>query len=179
MSPFKIRLAVMEDLTALTALMRSSVEALSVGYYGPDQTRAAANCITVPDSMLIQDGTMFVAHTESELIGCGAWSAREKLYTGGEALDGDARLLDPATEAARVRAFFVLPSWARNGVGRAIYLSCEDQARRAGFARLELMATLPGVPFYEQLGFVAEERVDIRLTEGVTLPGRTMSKRLS
>ena len=78
--------------------------------------------------------------------------------------------LDPRVDAARIRAFFVHPDFARRGLARALYAECARAARAAGFRRLELMATLPGEPLYAALGFAPIERVALSLGNGIELP---------
>jgi GNAT superfamily N-acetyltransferase len=104
------------------------------------------------------------------VVGCGGWSRRRTLYGGDQMKSGADPLLDPRTEAARIRAFFVHPDWARRGIGSGIMRACMDAARAAGFRRLELMATLPGEPLYRRFGFAVEERVETVLPDGVRVP---------
>jgi GNAT superfamily N-acetyltransferase len=92
----------------------------------------------------------------------------------------DAALLDPATDAARVRAMYTAPAFVRRGVGRRILELCEAVAAAEGFTRLELMATLSGRPLYEAYGFRAVEAVTehvdggevplVRMAKPVLLP---------
>jgi GNAT superfamily N-acetyltransferase len=132
------------------------------------------------DPTLIEDGTYFVGEVEDggQIVGCGGWSRRDKLFTGVGARAGGARLLDPASEPARVRAMFVHPDFARRGLGRAILDLCEAAARAEGFQRVELMATLPGEPLYAACGFRVVERVTITLPDGVEVGGARMEKDL-
>jgi GNAT superfamily N-acetyltransferase len=131
------------------------------------------------DSSLIDDGTYYVAELPAGLAGCGGWSRRNTMYGGDQRPVGLPSLLDPATEAARIRAFFVAPRAARRGVGRRLLAHCESAARDAGFSSLTLMATLPGVPFYAALGFQpAEDVVDV-LPDGVPLRFVRMDKPLA
>jgi GNAT superfamily N-acetyltransferase len=113
---------------------------------------------------------------EYPIVACGGWSKRAKLFTGTGS--SDARPLDPASEPARVRAMFVLPSHARRGIGRMILDACEDAARKAAFRKVELMATLPGEPLYAACGYAVTERVEITLPDGVRLPCAKMEKSL-
>ena len=121
------------------------------------------------DQSLIDDGTYFVHDWDGEIVACGGWSKRDRLYTGSGDDAADARLLDPATEPARVRAMFVRSDWTRRGLGRAILESCEGAARKAGFATLALMATLPGVALYRSFGFVDVESTTVTMPDGVTI----------
>lgn len=172
----KIRLALPGDLARIAEVMRESTSSLGARYYDERQTASAAEHITIPDRQLIDDETYFVVEEGDVIVGCGGWSKRAKLYTGSGSTD--ARALDPATEAARVRAMFVLSTHARRGIGRMILEACEDAARRAGFRRVELMATLPGEPFYLACGYDVKERSPIHLTDGVILGGAMMEKTL-
>ena len=172
-----IRPAAPDDLDQLAALASRSVASLSSGFYDAAQTQSAAECITVPDADLIADATLFVALIESRIVGCGAWSKRNKLYTGSGSKAGSSEWLDPTTEPARIRAFFVDPDFARQGIARRIYEACRESAMREGFKGFTLMATLPGVPFYERLGFVAEDSVELDLVDGIKLPAVRMGIR--
>jgi GNAT superfamily N-acetyltransferase len=166
----RIRLATAEDLPALKALIPLSARALSRGYYSEEQTEGAIRYVFGPDSRLIADGTYFAAEEDGELAGCGGWSRRRTLFGGDQMKSAEDPLLDPATEAARIRAFFVHPAFARRGVGSAILGACMDAARAAGFRRMELASTLPGVPLYEAFGFEKREPIDVPLPDGVVLP---------
>jgi GNAT superfamily N-acetyltransferase len=164
-----IRKAVPEDLPRIAALMRASMEALGAAVYGPAELPSAVRYIAVADPQLVDDGTYFVIEEGGQLVACGGWSARTKLFTGSAAQEGLAGRLDPARDAARIRAMFVHPAHARRGLGRRILDAAEDDARRAGFVRFELMATLPGVPLYAACGYREIERTTIELPDGVTL----------
>ena len=119
------------------------------------------------DMQLIEDGTYFVHDAGDEIVACGGWSRRDKLYTGSGAGDDDERLLDPATEPARVRAMFVRGDWTRRGLGRAILASCERAARPRASRELALGATLPGRPLYRAFGFREIERFTVTMPDGV------------
>ncbi len=147
------RLAVASDARQIAALMRASVLDLFPRFYDERQTASAAVHIAHLDMTLIEDGTYLVHECGGEIVACGGWSRRDKLYTGSGDDAGDARLLDPRTEAARVRAMFVRSDWTRRGLGRAILEACERAARAEGFTTLALMATLPGEPLYRAFGF--------------------------
>ena len=165
-----IRLATASDLPALRGLIPRSVRALSRTQYSEAQIESAIRFVFGPDTQLISDGTYFVAQAETALVGCGGWSRRRTLYGGDQMKAGEDPLLNPATEAARIRAFFVHPAWARRGIGSAILQACFSAALEAGFQRLELMATLPGVPLYRAFGFEEAEAVDTVLPDGVAVP---------
>ena len=156
--------------------MRASSLSLFPHFYDARQTASAAVYIGQLDSTLIEDGTYFVHEVGDEIVACGGWSRRDKLYTGSGAADGDARLLDPATEPARVRAMFVRDDWTRRGLGRAILESCDRAARAEGFTMLSLMATLPGEPLYRAYGFRELERTLLLMPDGVTIEGVAMER---
>jgi GNAT superfamily N-acetyltransferase len=156
--------------------MRESILALFPRFYDERQTASAAIHIGDVDLTLIEDGTYFVHEAGNEIVACGGWSRRDKLYTGSGAAEGDARLLDPRTEPARVRAMFVRGDWTRRGLGRAILESCERAARAEGFTVLSLMATLPGEPLYRAYGFRERERTLLRMPDGVTIEGVAMQR---
>jgi len=169
-----IRRAVAEDADELTALAIRAVLELSSEFYSASQIESAAECITVPDDDLIADGTLFVAVVDGRIVGGGGWSKRRKLYTGSKNDAGFGAWLNPETEPARIRAFFVDPLFTRRGIARKLYGVCRDSVVREGFKRLELMATLPGVALYERLGFAAEESVELNLVDGTKLPAVRM-----
>lgn len=148
-----IRPAVAADIPALNALIANSARMLSRGFYTEAETEAAIAHVFGVDSDLVADGSYLVAEIDGALAGCGGWSRRRTLF-GGDAFAGRVPgYLDPATEAARIRAFFVAPDYARRGVGTAILEACEAAAASHGFTSATLMATLPGVPFYEIHGY--------------------------
>jgi GNAT superfamily N-acetyltransferase len=174
----RLRLAEVDDVEAIAALIPLSARALSKGFYTEQQTESAIRFVFGPDRRLIEDGTYFVVEDGQRLAGCGGWSKRRTLYGGDQMKPADDPLLDPATESARIRAFFVHPDYARRGVGSQILDACLSAARDAGFRRMELAATLPGVPLYEQYGFQARERIDATLPDGVILPILRMERSL-
>src|SRR5215831_9423271 len=173
-----IRLATPRDVPALQALIPLSARELSRGFYTSEETESAILHVFGPDSRLIADGTYFVAEEDGRLAGCGGWSRRRTLYGGDQTKSGEEPLLDPATEPAKVRAFFVHPDFARQGIGSRILERCVEAARAAGFRRLELAATLPGVPFYEARGFLERERLNVPMADGRTLPIVRMEREL-
>jgi GNAT superfamily N-acetyltransferase len=171
-----LRIAALEDAPAIDSLMKESAAALFPRFYGQPETDSAVRYVAQVDSVLLSDGTFFVLETRGELVGCGGWSRRDRLYTGSGDAEGDGRLLEPATEPAKVRAMFVRADWTRRGLGRRILEECESAARREGFRRLALMATLPGVPLYRACGFRPLEELEITLEDGVTLECVSMDK---
>jgi GNAT superfamily N-acetyltransferase len=165
-----IRLATLADVPELQTLIAASARGLSTGFYSPAQIDAAIAHVFGVDTQLIADGTYYVIDAHGSPVAVGGWSGRRTLY-GGDQMKGDTDpLLDPATEAARIRAFFVHPDWARRGFGRRLYLACARAAWDAGFRDFELLATKPGVPLYAALGFSAEENVSVNLPGDVELP---------
>jgi GNAT superfamily N-acetyltransferase len=169
-----LRAARPSDVTAIAALMRQSVLDVFPQFHDDTETAAAARYLTEPDTVLIDDGTYFVHEAAGAVVACGGWSKRDKLYTGSGAAPTDDRLLDPATEPARVRAMFVHGEWTRRGLGRAILARCEEAARAEGFTSLVLMATLPGVPLYRAYGFREVTQTRISLPDGTALGGVSM-----
>jgi GNAT superfamily N-acetyltransferase len=178
-SPYTIRLATTADEPALRAMIPRSARALSHGYYTAAQAEAAITHIFGLDTTLLSDGTYFVVESpEGALAGCGGWSRRRTLYGGNQHKAAEDPLLDPATDAARIRAFFVSPEHARRGVGALLLTECVRAAGAAGFQRLELMATLPGVPLYEASGFRAMEAVTETVPGPVDIPFVRMERLL-
>ncbi|MGW5053587.1 GNAT family N-acetyltransferase [Actinokineospora sp. NPDC004072] len=171
----ELRKARPDDVPRIAELMRWSVRELFPHFHDERETASAAVYLTEPDTALIEDGTYYVHEVGERIVACGGWSRRGKVYTGSGPRPGDDRLLDPATEPARVRAMFVHGDWTRRGLARAILDACVDAARAAGFRSLVLMATLPGVPLYRAYGFTEVERTDVPLPDGVSLAGVTMT----
>jgi len=168
------RLAGPDDLLALEAVMAASIAELQRGFLTPAQIDAS-RVIMGLDRQLVGDGTYFIVEVAGRIAGCGGWSRRATLYGGDHTPGRDAALLDPAVDAARVRAMYTHPDFARRGVGRLILQLCEGAARAEGFTRLELMATLSGRPLYESYGFVAlEDVIDDR--GGAPVPLTRMGK---
>jgi GNAT superfamily N-acetyltransferase len=174
-----LRLATGADVPRLQELIPEAARALSEGYYSDRQIESAIRHIFGVDSQLIADGTYYAAEVEGQIVGCGGWSKRRTLY-GGDQMKGEIDdLLDPATDAARIRAFFVHPNWARRGIGRSIIERCEQDAREQGFTSMELGATMPGEPLYKAMGYMVTERFDIETPDGITLPCAHMTKSLA
>lgn len=152
------RLATPEDVPALTALMDRAIGELQRGFLSDDQIAASRKLMGL-DSQLIADRTYFMVEEDGVLAGCGGWSARATLYGGDHSPGRDAHGLNPAKDAARVRAMYTSPDFARRGVGRLVLSLCEAAAREAGFARVELAGTLSGQPLYEACGYVVLEHL--------------------
>ncbi|HWV54264.1 GNAT family N-acetyltransferase [Pseudorhodoplanes sp.] len=176
MADLQHRLATHDDLPALVALMERAITELQKPFLDASQI-ASSRAIMGLDTQLVSDGTYFVIEQNGSLAGCGGWSRRATLY-GGDASSGrDAALLDPTKDAARVRAMYTHPEFTRRGVGRLILDLCESAARAEGFTRVELMATMSGVPLYRACGYQPVENVmDER--GGAPVPLTRMRKRL-
>ncbi len=174
--PPRLRLASLDDAEAIDALMKRSIEALFPSHYDEAQTRSSETYIGRVDRMLIADGTYLVVEMGDELVACGGWSRRDKLYSGSSDQEERVRTLDAASEPARVRAMFVRPDRTRQGLGTLILEACEAAARAAGFSRLSLMATLPGVPLYQRFGFRVLRTETIMLPDGILLATASMEK---
>jgi len=171
-----LRIATSADREAIDALMRESAAAHFPRFYDEPACSSAVRYIAVVDPLLLEDATYFVLEAQSEIVACGGWSRRGKLYTGSGDADDDARIIDPATEPARVRAMFVRDDWSRRGLGRRILEECESAARREGFGELALMSTTPGLPLYLSFGFRPIEDVDIPLPDGLSVAGVAIRK---
>lgn len=175
---FEIRPARRDDVPALNALISASAYSLSDGFYTDAERDAAIRYVFGVDTTLVDDGTYFVVHAGHELVACGGWSRRGALYGGDQRRMEEAPPLDPRVDAARIRAFFVHPAWARRGLGRLLLEYCTTAAMREGFRALELMATLPGVPLYTQGGFVRLDDVSDRMPDGTEVRFVRMRKDL-
>jgi GNAT superfamily N-acetyltransferase len=171
-----IRLATADDLADIERVMRASTASLSAGFYDDAQIASAVRFIAVPDRQLVDDRTYFVAEVEGRVAACGGWSARKKLFTGTADQEVAEGWLDPATDAARIRAMFVDPAYARRGLGRLILNASEEAARAAGFVRFELMATLPGLPLYAACGYEEVAPTMLHLPDGAALGAVLMRK---
>ena len=171
------RLATLDDITELDALIPLSARTLQLGYYSEEQIEGAIGTVFGVDSQLIKDGTYFVAFTRDRIVGCGGWSKRKTLYGGDRLKKAEDSLRDPSIEPAMIRAFFVHPAYARRGIGRKLMELSEDAARSAGFARIEIVATLPGEPLYRVFGYDVVETFTLSLINGASMPVVRMRKR--
>lgn len=171
------RLAREADLDALRNLMHAAIDALQSSFLTPAQV-AASHAIMGLDTTLVADGTYYVIECDGELAGCGGWSRRATLYGGNHTAGRDDALLDPARDAARIRAMYTHPAFARLGVGKRVIGLCESAARAEGFRRAELVATLAGEPLYRACGYAQIERFDSVEIDGVTVPLVRMGKTL-
>jgi GNAT superfamily N-acetyltransferase len=165
-----VRAATMADVPALQELIDLSVRGLSTSYYTTAQIDAALEEIFGVDTQLIADRTYYVVESTSGPAAAGGWSGRRTLFGGDQLKSVEDPLLDPAVDAARIRAFFVHPDWARRGLASQLYATCARAAAAAGFHRFELMATLPGEPLYRALGFTDIEHVALTLRNGIAVP---------
>jgi GNAT superfamily N-acetyltransferase len=175
---FSQALATEEDLPALRALMTRAIEELQQSFLSPEQVTASHQIMGL-DTQLVKDRTYFMILDEGALVGCGGWSFRATLFGGDDSIVAREPLpLDPARDAAKIRAMYVDPAHARRGIGKRIMALCEEAARTAGFRRAELMATLAGRPLYEACGYTEIESVEAASREGVTVPIIRMGKPL-
>lgn len=172
------RAASRADVPAIAAIMQESVESFGRAVYSERQVASALEHICHPDEQLIDDGTYFVAVADGTIAGCGGWSRRRKVYSGSAASGGEDDLLDPATDAARIRAMFVRPAWARRGIGRSILQLSEQRAAAEGFRRLQLVAMRSAGDLYEWCGYRAVADAPITLEDGVVLECTLMEKSL-
>ncbi|HSY02201.1 MAG TPA: GNAT family N-acetyltransferase [Acidobacteriaceae bacterium] len=169
----RFRFAVAEDAPRLTALIEASVRGLQAQDYSAAQMDGALGTWLGLDTQLIADGTYFAVEPVANpgtLAACGGWSRRKTPYGSDHRPGRDDALLDPRTDAAKIRAFFVHPDWARQGIGSRILELCEEAARAEGFTRFEMGATLTGIPLYRRHGYVEQERVELPLKNGDVLP---------
>ncbi len=173
---FHLRHAILSDLAEIERLIALSARALSASDYSPEQIEGALRGAFGVDTQLIHDGTYFLVEHGAQLVGCGGWSRRRTLFGGDARADRDATELDPRTEAAKIRAFFIHPDFARRGIGTILLDRCEQDARTCGFSRFELMATLPGVRLYAARGYVAGEPILWPLGDGLTINFVPMTK---
>jgi GNAT superfamily N-acetyltransferase len=179
-SDFKIRTATTADLPVLQKLIERSGIGLSAGFYTPAQAQAVTREVFGVDTLLIHDGTYFAIEDGTRIVACGGWSKRSTPYGGDQHKSAPDRFLDPATEPAKIRAFFVDPGMARLGLGSMLMRHCTTHALAAGFTALELTATMPGVPLYAAHGFVPVHDLSLSLAGGqVAVPLTLMRKAIS
>ena len=168
------RLATREDLPALTLLMAAAIDELQKGFLDGAQIKLSHEIMGL-DTQLIDDGTYFVVEDDGQVAGCGGWSRRATLYGSDHSAGRDSALLDPSRDAARVRAMYTHPDFARKGIGRLILSLCEAAASDEGFSRIELMSTRSGRPLYAAYGFLPIEEAEYT-SEGVSVPMTRMGK---
>jgi GNAT superfamily N-acetyltransferase len=182
----RLRKASSADVPRLREIIEASVRGLQAEDYSPAQIEGALKSVYGVDSQLIADGTYLVAElvelgegkteTETRIVACGGWSRRQTLYGGDQYAAREDSLLDPSRDAAKIRAFFVHPDWARRGIGTMILEACENAAIAAGFTRLEMGSTLSGVAFYKAKGYAEVENQLVPLTNREALPIIRMAK---
>lgn len=170
-----IRLATSEDIPALRILMDRAISGLMNDVLTPEQVQASFDIMGM-DTQLIADGTYFVVELGGQIAGCGGWSRRATLFGGDQTEGRDAALLDPARDAARIRAMYTDPDFVRRGVGRTILAQCELAARAEGFSRAEMAATMAGEPLYRACGYGVIEPFDGISKAGVRVPLLRMGK---
>lgn len=180
---WEIRLASESDIPALHALIEDSVRGLQAGDYSAAQIEGALGTVLGLDTQLIRDRTYFLAESlpsdgsdSRSVAGCGGWSKRKTFFGADKAAVREPDLLDPATDAAKIRAIFVHPDYARRGLGSLILAHVEAAAVAAGFRRFEMGSTLTGVPLYKLKGYAEVERIEVPLGNGEALPIERMSK---
>ena len=173
-----LRLATLDDVPAIRALIDASVRVLSAAHYSQTEIASALRYVFGADTQLIEDATYYVIESDGAIVAAGGWSRRATLYGGDQLKTGVDELLDPQRDAARIRAFFVHPAWARQGLARRLYDACATAALAAGFTELELVSTLPGEPLYRALGFAPIEALVHEMPDGVGLPVVRMRRRL-
>jgi len=178
---FAIRTATPEDIAVLRPLIEQSVRVLQREDYSEEQLEAALGTAYGVDTQLIADGTYYLvevvsANGEKKTVACGGWSMRKTLYGSDHGPFRDNSMLDPARDAAKIRAFFVHPDWTRRGLATLILKTCEEAAYARGFRRFEMGATLTGVPMYAARGYEAKERLEVPLPNGLTLAVVRMGK---
>ena len=182
-SAYTLRIAAVEDIPALRELIDVSVRGLQAQDYSAEQLDAALGTAYGVDSQLIADGTYYVAEAadaagRTMFVGCGGWSKRKTLYGSDHGPYRDAGLLDPARDAAKIRAFFVHPDWVRRGIASLILETCEKAAYQEGFRRFEMGATLTGIAMYQARGYTTGERIEVPLPNGLSLSIVRMTKTL-
>jgi GNAT superfamily N-acetyltransferase len=173
-----LRKATLDDVPQIEALIARSARGLSSGDYRPSQVEGALRAAFGVDTQLLLDQTYFVVEDDGRLVGCGGWSFRSTLFGSDARADRDSSTLDPRTQAAKVRAFFVDPDNARRGIGTLLLEHCEKEARSHGYSQVELMATLPGVKLYAARGYVGAAKVNFDLGRGETIEFIPMRKAL-
>src|SRR5262245_21139766 len=175
----RFRRATADDVPSIERLVEMSARGLSRADYTAVQIEAALSSALGVDSQLVRDGTYFVAEAAGDLVACGGWSKRTTLFGGDKEPGRQPAMLDPMRDAARIRAFFVHPDYARQGLGRVMLALCESEARASGFRSAELMATLPGERLYAACGYESLQPVEHTLPGGVSIRFVPMRKRLT
>lgn len=173
-----IRQANANEIPSLKALIELSARGLSLAHYTATQVESALTWVFGVDTQLIEDGTYYVVMDGDTIAACGGWSRHHKSYGGEQVGRGLEALLDPEVDAAKIRAFFVHPDYARRGIGRKLLANCEQAARAEGFKSAEMVATLPGQTLYSVCGYTSQEPITIPFPNGECLPCIKMTKLL-
>ncbi len=174
---FSFRKATINDLPELRALMEMSIRRIIGTFLDEARVEASYEFMGV-DTQLIEDETYFAVELNRQIVGCGGWSRRATRFGGDHTPGRDSRLLDPATESARVRAMYTHPDFARLGIGRLVLSLCDAEALKEGFSSLELTATVAGEPLYSAYGFTVIERIEVPTSKGIFVPCARMTKNL-
>ena len=175
----QLRTALMTDCRTIESLAADSIRKLGALDYSAEQIESALTSAFGLDTQLITDQTYFIVEAGQLAVACGGWSFRETLFGSDAEQNRNPQRIDPATGAARIRAFFVHPDYARMGIGSMIMQHCEREAIRAGFRKLELMATLPGVKLYAKHGFAAGNSIEYQMGEQLSIKFVPMFKEIS
>jgi GNAT superfamily N-acetyltransferase len=182
---FLVRPAVADEIPILRELIDASVMQLQAEDYTVEQRENALKTVFGVDSQLVADGTYLVVEArfamaagtlQTEIVACGGWSKRKTLYGGDRWSDREDTFLDPQRDAAKIRAFFIHPAWARRGIGTLLLDACEKAARAAGFLRFEMGATLTGAKLFAARGYVPVKSIEVPIGSGLTLPVIQMEK---
>jgi len=172
---FVVRLAAAADIPVITKLMARSIADLQKGFLSAPEIEASKDVMGL-DTQLIEDGTYFAVTENGDIVGCGGWSRRKTLFGGDHSAGRDSGFLSPATDAAKIRAMYTDPAHVRRGIGKIVLGACEEAAKAAGFRRVEMAATLAGVPLYEACGYRKVEAFRSPTRSGVEVPLWRMAK---
>jgi GNAT superfamily N-acetyltransferase len=176
--PFTHRIATGGDIAVISGLMDAAINELQKGFLSASQIEASVEVMGL-DTKLIDDGTYFLIFSGKETVGCGGWSMRETLYGGDHSKGRDNAFLDPRSDAARIRAMYTHPDWARHGIGRLIIGLCETEMLKKGFKKAEMMATLSGIPLYKSCGYLPiDNEISAKTSSGISVPMVRMGKKL-
>ncbi len=167
-----------DEIPELEALIALSARGLSRDDYSNEEIETCVAHVFGVDTELVDDGTYYVAEIDGRPVACGGWSRRKTLFGGDNFQGRESGFLDPASDAAKIRAFFIHPDFARRGLGTAILRHCEGEAKAAGFTRMEMMATLPGIKLYRALGYEGSATQDFAMPNGVSIRFLPMSRTL-
>lgn len=171
-----LRLATIEDIPDLNRLIHLSARELSLEHYSKQEIESLIEYVFGVDKELILDKTYYILEQGSDILACGGWSKRRTLFGGSQCVSREAGYLDPKHDLAKIRAFFVHPDFARKGLAKMLIEKCESEARLAGFSKVELMSTLPGIRFYQNQGYTGVNKIEYAITNGVTVELLPMTK---